>query len=341
VRRLIVIVLLMLVPGMAVSPALFRVTATHAASAGAKHCTKKTKVVKGRRVTVKTCPKTPVKTPKPPTPTRTRTSTPTITPTATSTSTATPTSTATSTATPHPPSIVTMPVQAQMVQGYSVDFVVCGLPIGTGASFTPNPTASVQDFTSPLRAAARSQLAISVPYGTDPNTYSLNISTQYKSPSGTPVTLPSGGVFVAPSALVLQVGSDGGASLSIPSGAPLASSTNCSPTDATFKPAPTATPSPSDVAVAVSISNQFPPLNGFVTVTGKLSVHGQPRYGALMTSKWYFPFSVGTCIGVTDGTGQASCGFTNVRTLPNYPVQVQVSFTVNGKTYYGYTIYYM
>jgi hypothetical protein len=82
-------------------------------------------------------------------------------------------------------------------------------------------------------------------------------------------------------------------------------------------------------------------LNGFVTVTAKLTVRGQPQYGALMTTKWYFPFSTANCTGVTDGTGQASCGFTNVRTLPNYPVQVQVSFTVNGQIYYGYAVYYM
>jgi hypothetical protein len=97
----------------------------------------------------------------------------------------------------------------------------------------------------------------------------------------------------------------------------------------------------SDVAVSASISNQFPPLNSVVTVTGKLTVHGIPVYGALMTAKWYFPFTVGTCTGVTDGTGQASCGFQNVGTLPNYPVQVQISFTVNGQSYYGYAIYYM
>jgi hypothetical protein len=341
VRRFAVILLLMIVPGVAVSPGLLRATATHAASQAAKHCTKKVKIVKGHRVTVKKCTKTPAKTPKPPTPTSTPTNTPTATPTATATATATSTSTPTSTATPHPPSVVAMPVQVQMAQGYSADFVVCGLPKGASASFTPNPTTSVQNFTSPLRAAATSQLAISVPFGTEANTYALNISTYYKSSSGTPVSLPTGGVFVTPSALVLQVAPDGGLSLSIPAGAPLASSANCSPTDSTFRPAPTPTPAPSDVVVTVSISNQFPPLNGFVTVTGRLTVRGQPQYGALMTTKWYFPFSTGNCTGVTDGTGQASCGFTNVRTLPNYPVQVQVSFTVNGQTYYGYAIYYM
>ena len=42
-RRFIVIALLTLVPAIAVSPALVRVTATHAASTGAKkHCTTKT-----------------------------------------------------------------------------------------------------------------------------------------------------------------------------------------------------------------------------------------------------------------------------------------------------------
>jgi hypothetical protein len=141
--------------------------------------------------------------------------------------------------------------------------------------------------------------------------------------------------------LVLQVSSDGGASLTVPAGTPLATSANCSATDATFKPAPVATPSTADVAVGVSISNQFPPLNSFVSVTGKFTIRGIPQYGALMTAKWYFPFTVGTCTGVTDATGQASCGFQNVGTLPNYPVQVQVSFTVNGQTYYGYTVYYM
>jgi hypothetical protein len=295
VRRFIVILLLLFVPGIAASSGIFRATTTHAASPSAKHCTKKTKIVKGHRVTTKKCTKTAAKTPKPATPTRTPTNTPTATPTATptqtATATATPTSTPTATPTPHPPSFATFPVQVQMAQGYSADFVVCGLPKGASASFTPNPAMSVQNFTSPLRAAASSQLAISVPFGTDPNTYALNISTYYKTSSGNPVSLPSGGVFVSPGALVLQVAADGGLSLSIPNGAPIASSTNCSASDSTFRPSATPTPAPSDVAVTVSISNKFPPLNGFVTVTGKLTVRGQPQYGALMAAKWYFPFS--------------------------------------------------
>jgi hypothetical protein len=338
VRRLVVIVLLMLVPGIAISPIPWHAMVTHAASSAAKHCTKKTKIVKGHRVTVKKCSKAPVKTAAP---TRTPTATPTLTPTATATSTLTPTSTPTPTATLRPPAVVTMPVQAQIAQGYTAYFVVCGLPKGVSASFTPDPSPSIQNFASPLRSAATSQLAISVPFGTNPSSYALNISTYYKAPSGNAVSLPAGGAFVTPSALVLLVGADGGASLSIPSEFPLAGSTNCSPLDNSFKAAPTPTPSSSDVAVAASISNSFPALNEFVRVTGRITVRGQAQYGALMTAKWYFPFSVGTCTGITDGTGQASCGFSNTHVLPNYPVQVQVSFNVNGTNYYGYTIYYM
>jgi hypothetical protein len=338
VRRFVVIVLLMLASGIAVSPIPWYATSTHAAAPSAKHCTKKTKIVKGHRVTVKKCPKAAVKTAAP---TSTPTSTPTVTPSPTATFTSTSTSTPTPTATLRPPSVVTVPVQAQMAQGDSAYFVVCGLPRGASASFTPDPAASVENAASPLRAAATSQLAISVPFGTDPSSYALNVSTYFKNSSGTPVSLPTGGAYVSPSALVLLVGSDGGASLSIPSGSPLASSSNCSPMDNSFKPAPTPTPSASDVVVGASMSNQFPALNDFVKVTGKLTVRGQAQYGALMTAKWYFPFSVGTCTGVTDGTGQASCGFSNTHVLPNYPVQVQVSFNVNGTTYYGYTVYYM
>lgn len=339
-RRLLLI-LLLLVPGIAVSSAFLTTTATHASPAAAKHCTKKTKKVKGHRVTVKTCHKTPIKRPKLPTATSTPTNTATSTPTSTVTSTPTSTPSPTPTSTPHPPSIVTIPIQAQLVQGYSVEFMVCGLPQGVVASFTPNPSSSVQDFSSPLRAGATSQLAISVPFGTVPNTYALAITTYYKTGSGTPVPLPAGGAFVQPNALVLQVAADGGAAIIVPSAATVATSGTCSSLDASYKPMPTATPSPADVAVSVSISNQFPPVNSPVTVTAKLTVRGVPQYGALMTTKWYFPFSLGVCDGVTDGTGQASCGFTNARTLPNYPVQVQVSFTVNGQTYYGYAIYYM
>jgi hypothetical protein len=341
VRRSIVIALLLLVPLLAASPAFLIPAETHAAMSTAKHCTKKTKIVKGRRVTVRKCTTTPAKPAKTATPTRTPTATPTSTPTATQTPTATPTSTPTPTATPHPPSIVSIPVTAQLAQGYSVEFVVCGLPKGASASFTPNPAPSVEDFTSPLRAGATSQLAIAVPFGTDPNSYSLNVTAYYKSAAGTAVVLPAGGSFISPSALVLQVSPDGGASLTVPAGTPLATSVNCSSADASFKPAPAPTPSPADVAVSVSISNQFPPVNSFVSVTGKFTVRGIPQYGALMTAKWYFPFTIGTCTGVTDATGKASCGFQNVGTLPNYPVQVQVSFTVNGQTYYGYTVYYM
>lgn len=146
---------------------------------------------------------------------------------------------------------------------------------------------------------------------------------------------------MSPSALVLNVGTDGGASLSVPPGYPLATSTNCSPFDASFKPAPTPTPSPSDVSVTASISNLFPAVNDFVTVTGKLTVRGQAQYGVVMTARWYFPYGVGTCTGVTDVTGQASCGFANTNVLQNYPVEVQVSFSLNGTTYYGYVTYYM
>jgi hypothetical protein len=340
VRRFIVIALLTLVPAIAVSPALLRVTATHAASTGAKkHCTTKTKVVKGRRVTVKTCTKTPVK----PTRTPTPTSTPTATPTATSTPTATPTSTATATATatPHPPSLVSIPVQVQMAERYSAYFAVCGLPTGASASFIPNPTTAVDDARSPLRAAATSLLAISVPFGTAPNTYALNIFTYYKSPAGTAVAFPAGGAFTTPRVLILQVGQDGSASLTVPPNPTGASTANCSSVDPAFRPAPTPTPSSSDVSVAASVSNQFPPANGAVTVSGTLTVSGQPRYGALMTTHWYFPFGIQNCLGVTNIDGVASCSLQNTNVLPNYPVQIQVSFTVNGTTYYGYTVFYM
>jgi hypothetical protein len=338
VRRFVVIVLMLLVPAVAVSPIPWHAVTTHAASSSAKHCTKKTKLVKGRRVTVKKCPKAPAKTA---TPTNTPTNTPTFTPTATATSTPTPTNTPTPTPTPHPPAVVTTSVQAQIVQGYSAYFVVCGLPRGASASFTPDPSPSVQNIASPLRSAATAQLAISVPFGTDPSAYALNIATYYKTAAGTPVTLPNGGAFVSPSTLVLTVGPDGDASLSVPAGFPLATTPNCSPLDTSFKLAPTATPSPLDVSVTASMSNTFPAANALVTVTGTLMVRGQAQYGALMTAKWYFPFGVGTCVGLTDNTGRASCSFTNSNALPNYPVQVQLSFTVNGATYYAYTTYYM
>lgn len=337
-RRFVVIVLLAFVPAFAVAPIPWHAMTIHAAAASAKHCTKKTRVVKGRRVTVKKCPKAAAKTA---TPTRTPTNTPTSTSTATATPTLTPTNTPTLTATPHPPAVVTMPVQAQIVDGNSTYFVVCGLPKGVSAYFSPDPSPSVQNFSSPLRSAATSQLAISVPVGTEASSYALDIVTYYKNASGTPVPLPTGGAFVTPSALVLTVGSDGSAALSVPPGHPLAASTNCSPFDTSFKPAPTATPVPSDVSVTASISNVFPAVNEHVTVTGKLTVRGQPQYGVVMTAKWYFPSSVGTCIGVTDVTGQASCGFANANVLLNYPVEVQVSFSLNGTTYYGYVTYFM
>ncbi|HEX6506783.1 MAG TPA: hypothetical protein VF221_04045, partial [Chloroflexota bacterium] len=221
------------------------------------------------------------------------------------------------------------------------DFYVCGLPRNASASFDANPSTSTVDFDSPLRASARTKLSVAIPYDSLPDTYSLAVFAMYKSENGSPVGQPAGGAYVTPNAFLLTVGSAGHASLTVPSAAGLPSTSNCSPIDSSFRPAPTATPGASDVAVTASVSNTKPAPGELVQVTGKVTVRGQPQYGAAMTAKWYFPFSVGTCNGVTDATGQATCSITNAHTLPGFLVLVQVSFSVNGQTYYGYVNYTM
>jgi hypothetical protein len=232
-------------------------------------------------------------------------------------------------------------VQASVLQRTTVEFQVCGLPQSTAATFTPNGAVSAQGKAPPPEGIVTSQLAISVPHGTPPSTYELHISAFYKSSSGAPESYPAGGSVITPSSLVLTVDAAGNASLSVPPYPGVAGTTNCSPLDPSFVPAPTATPGPSDISVSAAISNQFPPVNQPVSVTGTLLVKGVPQYGALMTAKWYLPFSILTCTSVTDVNGRASCGFVNSGALPNYPVQVQLSFVVNGITYYAYTLYYM
>ncbi len=318
--------------------------AQQSSTASAKKCKTHTKVVKGKRVKVKTCTAIKVKTPtRTPTPTDTPTATPTNTPTLTPTNTPTntPTPTATSTPTPRPPTVVSTTVRAELAQGYGVDLVVCGLPALATASFTPDPFQAPQDVSSSLHGGLRTQLAISLPYGTASSTYSLHITALYKAPNGTPVALPAGGALITPSWLLLGIDSNGAATFSVPASPSLPSTTNCSATNPTFAPLPTPTPSASDVSVSASMSSQFPPSGSLVTVTGTLLISGRPQYGALMTAHWYFPSNIATCVGLTSTTGQASCSFTNSNVLPNYPVQVQISFQVNGVLYYAYTLYYM
>jgi hypothetical protein len=227
-----------------------------------------------------------------------------------------------------------------MPEKYAADFYVCGLPAGVTAAFIPNPVTAAYDASSSTRASAQTLLGLTVPYGTPPGPYALSVYASYQSPAGSPVTAP-GGAYVSPSSLLLTIGASGNPDLGLPQ-APLGPVTsNCSPIDASFNPSPTPTVGPSDVALSAVMSSQSPALNQAITVTGKLTVRGQPQFGQLMTAHWYFPFSVGTCTGVTDITGQASCSFTNAHTLPGFLVLVQISFVVNGQTYYATTSYRM
>jgi len=358
-RRVILILMLLGMPVLAIGPSLAGASPArstiHASAQKSKStpCPKGKKGNKCRKTRKGKKPKTPTrrptatKTPRPaaPRPTATRTPTPTATPTPTPTSTPTSTPTPTVTFTPTPtatptPAVSTLSVRADIAAGYRAAFLICGLPQGATAFFTPNPATSTADANAPGGAAAHSILNLVTAYGAvPPASYSLALYAYYQDPSGSQVQSPPGPGQVEPYALTLTVSSSGQTTLSTLGITPAVGLQGCSVLPPGFGPSPTATPSSSDIGYSASMSDPHPHAGELETVYGVFTVRGKGLSDVLMRAYWYFPGNVPECSTYTDTSGQASCQVTVPSTYPNQRVQVQAIFVYNGQQYVTYAYF--
>ncbi len=350
-RRFLFIVSLLLLPGIAAAPAFAHSTG-HASSASKldkKKCPKGKKYNTKRHKCVKVAVKkpTPTRTPKPkptrtPRPTPTRTSTPTATATNTPTSTSTPTVTPTVTLTPTPlPSLASLQITAYLASRYQAGLYLCGLPLGSTASFSPNPAISRDDQTSPSDGSANTVLKVSTPHGTISNTYPLVLHAFYQDPSGNNILLPPGGFTLSSKTVLLAVSPSGTTALTGSSDTVAEGNNGCSTPPAGFGPPPPPTPTPTAVPLGIyptsSVSEDHPSSGDIETVYGKLWSNGMPQPGVQMHTTWYFPFGTQTCDALTDGTGTGSCSFQMNQNFPGYVVQIKVEMSFQGQTYIAYT----
>lgn len=263
-------------------------------------------------------------------------------PTATPTNTPTPTDTPTPTATPIPtPAISELQIGLDMERGYSVAFMVCGLPQGVTASFSDNPTYPAFDSTSPQGGIAKSTLTVVAPYTVSPGSYLLAIHPYFEDRSGNPIMDPPNGYQLLLQSVLLTIDGSGTATLAASNDVAAVGNTGCSSLPPGFAPSPAATPSGS-VSISSAVSDPHPAAGASETITGTLTVNGQPVSGVLMRSNWYLPNGVvDSCDAPTDASGSASCTLPNDNPTPGFTVQIQVTFEYNGQQYRTYSSYSM
>jgi hypothetical protein len=339
VRRFLVIISLLLLPGVAAAPVLAHSTShTSTASQLAKK-----KCPKGKKYSTKKkkCVKVAVKKPTPTrTPTPTSTSTPTA--TATPTQTSTPTVTPTVTLTPTPlPATASLPITAYLSSNYKVGLYVCGLPAGSTATFSPNPGVSRDDQTSPAGGSVTMQLTVTTPYGTISNIYPLALHAFYQDPSGNNILIPPSGISLSTKTVLLAVQPSGSTSLTASDVTVALGNQGCSLPPTGFgppaPPTPTATPIPLGIYPTASVSKDHPSQGDIETVYGKLYVNGVPQLYLPMHTTWSFPFGTQTCDALTGGDGTGSCSFQMNQNFPGYVVQIKVELTYQGQVYIAYT----
>lgn len=267
---------------------------------------------------------------------------PTATPTNTPKPTATPTNTPTPTATPIPtPAIGELQIALDMARGYSAAFEVCGLPRGVTAEFVDNPAYPVFENTSPQGGVARTTLTVVAPYTVTAGSYLLTIHPFFQDQSGNAVMDPPNGYALQVQSVLLTINGSGNVALAPSTDVAAVGNTGCSSLPPGFAPGPAATPSGS-VSVSSTVSDPHPAAGAAETITGALSVNGQPVSNVLMRSNWYLPNgNVASCDAPTDATGTASCSLTNDNPSPGFTVQIQVTFEYNGQQYTSYSSYLM
>lgn len=92
-----------------------------------------------------------------------------------------------------------------------------------------------------------------------------------------------------------------------------------------------------NAAVTASISNPSPTARSLVTVSGKITVDGQPVAGVPMTATWHYKTTTSTCNGESDASGVASCTRNIGRPTKGYTVRVDLTFSWQGKTFRAQT----
>jgi hypothetical protein len=348
-RRLVLLVLLLAVPAIAVGPGIVGATGTprtpDAQSAPAqkhasKPCAKKTKKKAARCKPAahhKPTP-TPTRKKKQPKATAAPVHTATPTPTATLIPTATVTPTVTLTPTPEP-STAQIKVESEVARGYVTAFLVCGLPNGVTAFFSPNPVTSGSDSASPTGSSARSTLTLSTTWQVGPGQYGLEVWAEYIDSNGSLSNGAPGGTLV-PRAVLLTVGQSHRTTVSATDAVPAANFQHCSPLPSTFQPKPTPTVDPSKVVVSTSVSDAHPVAGESVAVIAKISYGGNPIPNVPVHIAWFGPRPIEPCDTTTDLQGFASCSRVNLNPLPNQTVTVQVTARYDGYTYTSYTAYY-
>jgi hypothetical protein len=289
VRRFLVVISLILLPGVAAAPVLAH---SSAHTANASHFAKK-KCPKGKKYNTKKKKCVRVKVAKP-TPTSTATPTETSTPTPTPTQTSTPTVTPTVTLTPTPlPSTASLPITAYLSSNYKIGLYVCGLPNGSTAAFSPNPGVSKDDQTSPAGGSVTMQLTVTTPYGTISNIYPLAVHAFYQDPSGNNILLPPSGISLSTRTVLLAVQPSGSTSLTPSSATVALGNLGCSLPPTSFgpppPPTPTATAIPLGIYPTASVAKDHPSQGDIETVYGKLYVNGSPQIYLPMHTTWSFP----------------------------------------------------
>jgi hypothetical protein len=224
--------------------------------------------------------------------------------------------------------------------GYSAGYFVCGLPSGATATFSPNPVQSEQDDTSTTYGSARTTVTLSVPYTVAANTYGLTFYASYQNAEGKVVQgLPGGAV--APRFAVLTV-QPGHASIQAADAVPAANGQGCSPIPPGYQPIPQPTPGAGNYSVTSWVSNAHPARGETVTAYARLTLNGQPVFGAATNFLWYsYGVTRAPCHVVTDGTGTASCSTVNSTPLAGVPVTIEVTMLHNGFTFDTWTSYTM